>query len=774
MRTQPEVILAFPTAWFVMRVPRTVPILLASLLLAVPLSVQALDAGARQPIILEGRINDVAIASQTGAIALVTQDPGSRLAGTPDKPVWFLYTSDGRNLLQDGDADPPECEAGSGFTLDDCQTHATQVAVNRDGTRMLVASVLDGSNSRLLFITDRQGAIEERAIEGAVQDVALSDDGGSAVAVATMPNAAPGNKTRIYYYSWSSSVQGWTAQAPEAASSIAVSPDGQAFVVGAGTDHYRFQRTGADSAVVDRSFSDTATSVAIANGGLRMSIAGSSSGWIHLYSDQTGNDRRELRVRDVTSPVTAVAVRSDATAIAIGNQAGDLWVYRVDPALYTLPGQVARLGLGSAISSVAFAGDGQTLVVSAGTGLHHYAVESTSLKLLWTATLAEPSGRVAVTHSGSTVLSANATAARLFDAKHALVATPPTDRAATPGALVQAAFTLQNTGNRMATLTLTAGAPTGWQVGLSQTSLRLAPDESATIQLNATVPAFQAPGAYPLSVHASGPAGATSASFQVNVPSMTAWALNAQGSTSLGVQAGSTQTFPLNVTNLGNVQRTPALTATVQPSDWSAELVGVAAIAPGESQAVAVLLRAPVGAAQLATGTVTVRLPDATGSPLVLTGTVGASFAVDVAGAPALQVPAGNQSTLTLNVRNLGNAPDGVRLTMGHLPTGWSVQWPSGAAEHSVPALSAQETIQVPLVVHVTTQPAGAPPVQLEVTAASLADASKTDTHRFLVTVTAPASSSSSTTQGKDGIPGLPPALLMLGLLALALRRRVA
>lgn len=69
-----------------------------------------------------------------------------------------MYSPDGRNLLQDGDADIDACDSASA-PFDDCQTYAMLVGMSKDGTRMVVASTADDGNPILTFVRDASGPL---------------------------------------------------------------------------------------------------------------------------------------------------------------------------------------------------------------------------------------------------------------------------------------------------------------------------------------------------------------------------------------------------------------------------------------------------------------------------------------------------------------------------------------------------------------------------------------------------------------------------------------
>lgn len=760
---------------------------LVAVLVLVAVPTLAADPGARSPISFPGAVNDVALAADEGSLAIATQDPGSRLTvpPNPSEEVWHLYSADGRALLQADDADIDACDSGN--TLDDCQSHATHVAISNDGSRMVVASQAD-NGPVLIFARELNGPLPafHDGLAGNVVDLAMSEDG---MTVALITNVGTTSQSgRVYLYNWAAGTSTtpnllWQDElAGGALGDLAISPDGQSLSVTQGSDHHRYRRAN-NVQVTDTNFSGDGVDTAIANGGGHLSVAGSSDGWFILYSDSTPAGSRDVRIRDEDASLDAVAIRRDATAIAVANAAGNLWVYRMDPLLAPIPCAgtsstsfclIGKVALGSPAREVSFASGGQSVAVAHGNAVSHYAVEPNGLVKLWSATLASSSGDVAIDANGDRVAAATGTQTIVYEAKHKVDVTAGTAPTATPGQQISIPVTFSNAGNRMENAALTLSGPAGWGATLSKSSLRLAPDAPASALVNVTVPATEAPGTKEVTLTSNmGVAGTVATKIPYTVPTVDAWSLEAEGPTSLSIQAGGANSFLVKITNKGNVAKEPPISVAASPAGWTAVLTGHAGnLAAGASREASVTLTAPAGAPQLAQGKATVTLAGA--APREFTGTVGASFGVDLSGPARVDGVIGNTTRLTLVVRNAGNAPDTLSVRAGALPAGWEIEFPDGA-EIALGA-GASADLRADVSVPAGTSPSAA--VEVSFTAISEADPGKSDNHRVLVALPAPAEEESATdtaTKGKKGSPGLSAAFVavFLGLAAIARLRRV-
>ncbi len=742
------------------------------------------DPGARSPNVTVGAaVNDVALAAAEGTLAIATQDPSGRVSvpPAPSAPVWYLYSADGRNLLQDGDADVDACD-NNGFTTDDCMTPASHVAVSSDGSRMAVASTADDGNPVLVLARDVQGSLPVlRGMLGTVQDLAMSEDGRT-IAVLSNQGQTTNPRGHLYVFDWPAGTSStpsllWSDTFVLFASDLGLSPDGNSLAVTEDTDHHRYKRAGAATQVTDTNFSGTGVDVAVANGGKHLSVAGSSQGWFILYNDDTPSGSREGRIRDVADvSLDAVAIRVDATAIAVGNAAGNLWVYKVDPSLPTVSsdaspnaGFVGKVALGSAVREVAFARDGQTLVVAYGNSVAQYAVEATGLVKLWSINLANSAGDIAITEHGERVAAANGTTVIVYEAKHAVNVLVPALPPATPGEQVTFIVTYANAGNRMEGVAVAAQAPSGWTVALDKTSLRIAPDGSGTVRINVTAAANAPPGDQEVKLfNTLGDAGSSTSTLRFTVPAIEAWSIEPDGPTSIGVPTGGSNAFVVTIANDGNVDKQPPLTVTASPAGWTATIAGNdGPLDGGDTRQVTVNLQAPSGLQQGAQGTATLTLPGAEGSPLLLTGTVGASFRVELAGPGTAELVQGQATRVTLQLSNIGNAPDIYTLEAGNLPIGWTMTFPSGDEV----AVGNGQQVDVPVDVTVPAGASQSSAVELSVTARSNSEGSRSDSHSFLASLPSPPSETATQTKSK-GSPGLELPLLLAGVAVALLARR--
>lgn len=625
--------------------------------------------------------------------------------------------------------------------------------------------------------------MEQFVTVGAIEGIAISEDG-SLVAVSTsLPlSSTQQNKGRIYLYEWAAT----SVAAPsivetvQAGIEVAVAPDGSSVAALAGDDHVRVRRSGTN--VTDTGFPNLGSDVAISASNRHLSVAGSMDGWFALYSDDTAKDLRDLRLRDESNPITSVAIRRDATALAVGNTQGDIWVYAVDPAVPIVDRLIGTVTLAGAINDVQFARDGLTLAAVTPNTVAHYAVTSTGLRLLWESPRAGGYAALGVEEAGELVATANGTTATLYDARHSVAVSAPANQPnALPNTTGAGTFTVRNSGNRLETIALQVVAPSPWAATLSNASLTLAPNQTATVEARWALPAFQGPGTEEVTVRATlvgRSVPGAEATLQVTTPEVRGWDLEAVGPLSLGVRLGQATPFTATLRNMGNIPMTPPLALTVSDARWTAARVGAnQSVAPGETIAIVVELTPPSNAAELATATATLAVTGFPGETLTFTGTVGASFAVLVGAPPGVEVPAGNSTRVALTLRNTGNAVDGILVQVGALPTGWAATFLDGRTIYEVQQVNPGESVVATLEVHAPAA-ASATPVSVTVTAQSMAAPTQSSSTSFLATAVEPTTSQTDTdTDGDgggkgDGIPGPGIALVTFALVSLALLRR--
>jgi len=226
------------------------------------------------------------------------------------------------------------------------------------------------------------------------------------------------------------------------------------------------------------------------------------------------------------------------------------------------------------------------------------------------------------------------------------------------------------------------------------------------------------------------------------------------------------------------VRETGTLKVTGLPAGWTSGVEPETIdLAPGASTNVSVSLGPPANAAHLSQAVV--RLERTGGPSLDLTATVGAGFRVRLTAPQGLLLEPGRSGLVNMTVRNEGNAPDTIVVRLGTLPSGWQGAFLSGLSEHRVEELAAGEEQVVQATLRPPEDGATSVPVQVSVTASSLGDASQRMTKAILVTVAEPSTDSESSSEtsgggGDNGIPGVPPMVLVLALAALAvgMRRR--
>lgn len=760
-----------------------------AILVAVP-AAQAAASGARTPISADGNaVNDVAVAATAGRFAAGTQDPGSTLTATAGVAVWHLWNLDG-SLRQQGKADPiPDCPQPPLGSPERCQTDVKAVAVSADGARIAVGSTArNGGQSYLFFFRDT-GAMAGSPISfgNADWNGLAMDSAGQVVAVALAANTGDPTDPEdgiLAAYDFLTGNQRFRVDTPSAplqtpAAAVDVSPSGS-LVVGAAGSHFRFNTFGTTSE--DSNIQGDPKAVDASGHSDLWSVAGYDSGFFALYSGFSQPSVAEYQKREATdgSGIQAVAIRDSATAFATGNSAGRIRLYSLDPDTESPNTAVALLaektGLGS-VTAMAFSADGRYLAAITGGTVRFYYTGNGLLEEMWSdARTGLVPTALAVDGRGEHVVVAVGTTVVVYDAVHKLVASVPT-ATQQAGTNVTYDLSFRNDGNRVDVVGLTPSPPSGVTVAITP-QVTLQPGATQGAEAKVTIPATWPPGALSIPIRQSingGADGTPSTTMAITVPTVHQVTLTAVGPDSRGASRGGPAVFDVLAKNTGNVQETVTLSVSGLPARWTSQVTpATVTLLPGASANLTVGIQAPSDArdGSRATGT----LGGGAATPLQLTATVGASFAVHVTGPIGVVVQPGVTGNITATVRNDGNTLDSAVVRLSALPAGWLGGFLNGQAELTIDDLEPGETEVVTLSLRAPADYSSSVPVQVTIVGTSVGDTSKTSTARTLVTVAQPQTSTSDDGDGEggNGIPGPAPVVLlaMLALAAVAMRRR--
>lgn len=742
------------------------------------------DPGARSAIAVGSAVTDVAMAQSNAAFANSNNDPGSDVPpnANPNAAVWQMWKIDG-SLQQDGAIDPTEC--GALGNLDDCKTNAVAVAISNNGDRIAAASFVDDNVGSILVFANRlQGVLSNSRFELAnqeVTDIGLNDDGTKAIVGGRDNRAQATNKGVLAGYSVGSpSSQLFTYNPASAVIDVDINGAGTRLAGAGGGFHCGTVVSGHTAET--GSMVGSVQRVAISEVADAWSVAGDGGGYFALFSERGSSSScgREYQKRDVTSAIHAVAIRDDATAFAVGNAAGTVWLYKLDPSTPDLVSLLTRKDNLGDVRDLQFSGNGRYLA----------AITGNSLRLLDTSSgLAEVfrddrSGLIAsvgIDERGEHLVAGAGSNVIVYDAIHRLVGSAPPNLVQDAGTTVDHTLSYRNDGNRAEQVQLAFGAlPSGVFAQLTPAQFTVQPGLTQSVELTLTLDAAKSPGdlVVPI-IHSlqSGVDGTGTTQVRVNVPTRHDLQLKIDGAASQGIQPAGTATFVVNATNGGNVAETVIWTFSGAPQGWTVEANPAAmTVAAGTTLPADVIVRAPSTAPQLAQARITAT---ASGGPnVLLTATVGAQFGVSLQAPPGRIIEEGVATSMELTGTNTGNAPDTLRFKLGALPSGWQGAFVNGFGEFQANDVGAGQSRTATLTLRAPEGSVSNVPVQVSVVLQSLGDTSKFQSRAILVTVEPAAITETETTDdggggGGNGIPGPGPIFLLGALgLAFALRRR--
>lgn len=724
---------------------------------------------------LSGPITAFAM-SASGATAAGMADPGRSLGQATNTPVFTWWDAAGNSIRSDR-ADENNCATATVTPLEACIGDVVGLALSSDGQRLAVAAT--GNNldeGRLLLFNAQSGPVAnfELPTGESPTSVAMSLDGTSVAVGLLRQNGASADTGRVRLYSWPSPGNTpsatWSADVGFPVKAVDLAANGRVVAIAADRS-IRFSADGATAYVHD---TDANLNAVAAAGYVssHWSVAGAEDGGILLYSDaqDTANPVAAYDLQPGSSPQRAVAMATDGRHFVAGDATGVVRLFR-NPDLVSGAAYIAQSpALDGAVSSLRLSGSGSHLVATAGRGTYLFRVSDAGLSEVWHSVGTGAVMQGGVSSDGELVASASGSAVTVFTAVHAVAASPAAGNA-TPGQTKGIPLTYTNTGNRDETVPLTVSAPADWVATVWPTSLSVPAGATATALLNVTPPSFAAPGTSNVAVTHRVRGIPSTANVPVDVVQVHAWSLSAEGALSRSVAAGGDVSFHVRAQNLGNGADLTDVLATIDQAGWQVKVAPPLVSAGKGGFAYAnVTVTAPADAGNGASAKAVVRLSRDAGAAIQVTATVGASFGVQATAVPTeAQGLPGQTATVTVRVRNTGNAPDSYTVSLGGVPNGWTA---SESKETAV--VQPGQTVDVPLSVAPAATAAGGR-YQLTVQARSLGDGSRTSSASYELTLPGGSSSTTSTSHKAKGGPGPELALVgmaLLGAVAAVRRRR--
>ena len=751
----------------------------------------------------DGDVRALALADDQGWIAAGIDDPTARDLTDPDSDAddadtWFwwnhLYSQ-----FQSGSADRTACQEGS---IQSCQTDVVDMDLSDDG-RSLVVLAVDGSAevSTVLF-WDANAGQKARFSLGTPgmlfggdprigRAVDMSDDGRHIVVAAHIPGGDDG-ETALYKYTWDRtngnndvaitwSYDGTSALAGEPFD-VAISEDGARVSVAA-EPHARILSSGAtvapSSGIAGQALSVDFSHDTVAH----WSVAGFAGGEVALYNTQSESGSRtavftQRPVNNVAQ--THVAIAGHGQWFAAGSQDGTVRLYLNPLVIDTVTPLVGVHGdLGGPVRDLEFSDDGRYLVVAAGDNVHFFRTDEGVFERYWLDALELDEDadvrHVAINDEGSLVVAA--AGAEIFqyrELKGFELTLPATKVRVSPANSVIAELIYENTGNREATVDLTAAKPTtDWTLTFDDGQLQVPPGATETFQLTIVAP-VGAPAqdeTIAISFRVNGEDLGTR-SLPIQVLQEQVWGMERVSSEVLSLDPGRSASFAVNVTNLGNDVDSTQILAEIDAEGWGL-LVDPEEMEldPGATRLVTLRATAPADAKEGDTAEITVSTSVDESASTTFEALVGADYGVQFAILTPEDVTLfpGNTTTLRLHLSNPGNALDSYRVETAGVPAGWTIRFPDDQNPHTVFSVLPGDDWEVPVEI-TATQDAEPGNYQVAFRATSLGDTGQSSVAKsVLVVEEAP----EPEPKGKDS-PGFEVVALLalLAAIAVLLRRK--
>lgn len=571
------------------------------------------------------------------------------------KNTWSLY--DDGTRLRTSTAAPPNCSQSAS-----CVSEVLDVFVGPNH-RFIVASNDGGLfGSGRLTLGTQQNGISQR-IQFQNEDItafAASEDG-SKVAVATR-NAF--NQFNLSLYHWTGSNPGnvvsqWSKEIPVQADVLDINDEGNgAFAFE--DEHVRFTAAGT---LHQRTMDAFVTTINYGPG--YWSLAGLAGGQIIAFGPNSNQApyAQEFEFHPFDDEITA-ADWVDKDSFFTGDKFGRLTHYWNIKEALTSNELIWTQTIGEVVGLET---EGEYLAVLTTTNLRMKGLDGANY---WTREGAATQVGVAANGYASIGTAAGVIPFAAVYSSEVLV----------PKYIIQTAgkqsksISIENEGNRAQTFAVATVLDAGWSSS-SPTPVTLAPGEKTTVPLEIQAPGLIGAGTYTMELQvSSGNEPLRSFDLNITVPSENKWDLIADGSSTIGTNAGEVARFPFHVDNNGNEANTPAVELSTL-SGWPAAINETWSLVPPQgSISGELVVTVPANAAEAMEGIFFVDIPGH--DSLEFQVIVGANYGVSMK-VPELIPPfeAGATVTLTLQVTNTGNGMDNFRLKWSGTPTDWNISY---------------------------------------------------------------------------------------------------
>ena len=751
---------------------------------------------------MDDDVTALALGEDIGWIAAGMADPTTRTSigeggsiGPQDAEVWTWWNHLG-SPFQSNDVDRAEChEPGN---LDSCQTDVVDMAMSQDGKYLAVLGVDEAAEVGTLLLWDRNGVEAARITIGAHSNLpindeprlpralAMSDDARHIVVVAEIPGVA-GGETAVYKYTWDQAANSVTrdfvmqdeSALDGAPTDVSISPDGRRISVGA-SPHVRILDS---QAIPSKGISGQALSVAMSEDQTEYwSVAGFEGGEIALYSkaSEIQGTTAVFSQRPVNNlEQRAVAIPDHGRWFAAGYEVGVVRLYANPLLVATVTPLIgSHSDLGGPVHAMDFSEDGRYLVVGAGDQVHFFRTGEKVFESYWSVDHDLDAGsavrHVASNADGTLVaVSAGADIYQYTEVKGFETTLPTTTVRVSPQNQVTAEIQYENTGNREATVELSAIKPNAdWTITFEESTLQVPPGETEPFRATIVAPgnALAGPQEVVFKFQVNGEdLGSTTLPIQVLQEQV--WAMERVSSEVLSMDPGRSVSFAVNVTNLGNAVDSAQILADVDQEGWTVDVdPSDLELDPGATQLVTLRVTSPADAQEGDIARIETKVSVDEDAKTTFEALVGADFGVQFSITTPEDVTLfpGNTTTLRLQLSNPGNAVDSYRVETAGVPAGWTIRFPDDQNPHTVFSVLPGDAWEVPVEI-TAADGAEAGNYQVAFRATSLGDTSQSSVAKSVLVVEEPPVKP----KGKDS-PGFEAVALLalLGAIAVLLRRK--
>lgn len=492
--------------------------------------------------------------------------------------------------------------------------------------------------------------------------------------------------------------------------------------------------------------------------------------------------------RGFTSEVQDVAFALDGSRFAAASGNTLHFYRRLDTSQLAEP--LGSQTLPSTITSIAYDQEGQLLVALAGTMV--YGFGPAKLTPIWSfdasqtafGALDGPLREVVVSDDAQRIAVAGKTKTMAYNSILGVTATLASTNATTsiaPTQTLNLTLTVKNTGSLADNYSFSVLAPFGaWQT-TSLDSVRLDPNETATLPLSVTAPPGGEPGVYGVQVRLRSALAeernpavgfVASPAFNITIPRSVVLKVEAPDDRLL-LRQGGEQTVSVTIRNEGNARGLVNMTARqelTRGATWDIRFVPEQIEVPAAGSAtVSMIVTAPSDAGSGDRNIVTIRAREGETAEATdqVTAYVDAQFGAELkTNLTAWEFYPGQVQTLRLNVSNIGNTEDTYNLTYSITPSTVESDWRVTIESPQV-TIARGQTKQIGVTVKAVASDAREAALTLRSISQSSPDREENTLVLSLVTVPRP-----PTDEDKDSfLRGPSPALVVLAVALLALAR---